>query len=162
MPSSPVPAESGGEPSPGDLTYFSYAIDVRVVPGGSQDGGGGGNAQVRRNLPELTMLPSRDTPAVVYMGSTKDGKKALMLVSSDVQAIFGDGKCVLGSDTCQLLAMEPGVPETFVYGGAGRTFKIELLKIHLVTTDKLNRAPLGKPKKQGKSKQGGQGQFRLP
>lgn len=148
VPSSSSPSETGGEPVPGKLTYFSYAIDVRVVPGGSQDGGsGGGEAQVRRNLPELTMLPSRDTPAVVYMGSTKDGKKALMLISSNVEAIFGDGKCVLGSDSCELLAMEPGLPETFVYGGEGRTFKIELLKVHLVTTDKLNRAPLGKPKK---------------
>lgn len=153
-------SETGGEPAPGEgeLTYFSYAIDVRVVPGGSQDGGAtpksAGEASVRRNLPELTMLPSRETPAVVYMGSTKDGKKALMLVSSNVEAIFGDGKCMLGSDSCQLLAMEPGVPQTFVYGGKGRTFKIELLKVHLVTTDKLNRAPLGKPKK-AKKNQGG-------
>ena len=164
--SSTTPSEGGAEPTPGpgNLTYYSYAIDVRVVTGGTQEGGSGndssGQSTVRRNLPELTMLPSRDTPAAIYMGSTKDGKKALMLISSDVQAIFGDGKCVLGSDSCELLAMEPGLPETFVYGGAGRTFKIELLKIHLVTTDKLNRAPLGKPKKQGKSKQGGQGQFR--
>jgi len=140
------------------LTYYSYAIDVRVVTGGSQNGaksssageeGGSGEAKqtkVRRNLPELTMLPSRETPAAIYMGSTKDGKKALMLISSNVEAIFGDGKCVLGSTSCQLLELEPGVPETFVYGGQGRTFKIELLKIHLVETNKLNRAPLGKPK----------------
>jgi hypothetical protein len=159
-PSLTAPSESGGEPTPGPggLTYFSYAIDVRVVTGSAQDSGSSsgssGQSTVRRNLPELTMLPSRDTPAAVYMGSTKDGNKALMLISSDVQAIFGDGKCVLGSDHCELLAMEPGVPETFVYGGAGRAFKIELLKIHLVTTDKLNRAPLGKPKQQGKSKRG--------
>jgi hypothetical protein len=93
------------------------------------------------------MLPSRTTPAVVYMGSTKDAKKALMLVSSDVTSIFGDAKCVIGSKTCQLLAMEAGVPETFVYGPAGKTFKIELLKVHLVETKKLNVAPLGKPKK---------------
>ncbi|MGE0066004.1 MAG: hypothetical protein AB7T48_01515 [Solirubrobacterales bacterium] len=138
---------SGKDPgnTAGELTYFSYAIDVRVLAGGS------GKATVRRNLPELTMLPSRDTPAIVYMGSTRDGKKAVMTVSSDVQAIYGDAKCVLGSETCQLLAMETGVPETFVYGGAGKTYKIELLKIHLVTTDKLNKAPLGKPK-QGKKK----------
>jgi hypothetical protein len=147
-PSSSSPSETGGEPGPGELTYFSYAIDVRVVPGGSQNGNSdGGEAQVRRNLPELTMLPSRETPAAIYMGSTKDGRKALMMVSSNVEAIFGDGKCVLGSDSCQLLMMEPGVPQTFVYGGEGRTFKIELLKVHLVATDKLNRAPLGKPKK---------------
>lgn len=144
MPSS-EPSDEGTS-APGELTYYSYAIDVRIS-GGSQDK----KATVRRNLPELTMLPSRETPAIVYMGSTKDGKKAVMTVSSDVQAIFGDAKCALGSERCELLVMEPGLPETFVYGGAGRTYKIELLKIHLVETDKLNRAPLGKPKqKQGK------------
>lgn len=150
-PSAPVPYEPGGEPDPDHLTYYSYAIDVRVVPGGSQQNGEGGEPQVRRNLPELTMLPSRETPAIIYMGATKDGKKALMMVSSNVEAIFGDAKCALGSDSCQLLVMEPGIPEIFVYGGEGRTFKIELLKTSLVKTDKLNRAPLGKPKK-GKSK----------
>jgi hypothetical protein len=150
-PTEPPPLGPNGEPNPDRLTYYSYAIDVRVVPGASPEGGGGGEPSVRRNLPELTMLPSRSTPALIYMGSTKDGKKALMMVSSNVEAIFGDAKCVLGSDSCQLLAMEPGIPETIVYGGEGRTFKIELLKVHLVETDKLNRAPLGKPKK-GKPK----------
>jgi hypothetical protein len=157
-PSSIPPSETSGEPGPGNITYFSYAIDVRVVTGGAQDGSAGKSSSdtstVRHNLPELTMLPGRETPAVIYMGSTKDGKKALMLISSDVGAIFGDGKCVLGSDTCELLAMEPGLPETFVYGGTGRTFKIELQKIHLVTTDKLNRAPLGKPKEQQDKQRG--------
>ncbi|HVQ59989.1 MAG TPA: hypothetical protein VMS60_13885 [Solirubrobacterales bacterium] len=140
------PETSGGEegtPGANELRYFSYAIDVRISGGGQ----GSHKATVRRNLPELTMLPSRETPAIVYMGSTKDGKKAVMTVSSDVQAIFGDAKCALGSESCELLVMEEGLPETFVYGGAGRTYKIELLKIHLVETDKLNRAPLGKPKK---------------
>ncbi|HEV7563038.1 MAG TPA: hypothetical protein VGO24_06005 [Solirubrobacterales bacterium] len=144
-------SETGNEGAPvpgkGELTYFSYAIDVRVVPGGGQESSGeGGKATVRRNLPELTMFPSRKTPAAIYMGSTKDGKKALLLISSNVQAIFGDAKCVLGSETCELLALEPGLPETIVYGGAGKTYKIELLKIHLVESEKLNKAPLGKPK----------------
>jgi hypothetical protein len=148
----PAPSETEGPHLvPGKLTYYSYAIDVRVSAGGSQEGETKEvKATVRHNLPELTMLPSRETPAVIYMGSTKDGKKALMLVSSNVDAIFGDARCVLGSESCELLAMEPGLPETFVYGGTGRTYKLELLKISLVETDKLNRAPLGKPKKHRK------------
>lgn len=146
-PISPSPeTQAPDEPSPDQLAYYSYAIDVQVSSGGSQ-GDEGDQPAVRRNLPELTMLPSRKAPALVYMGSTKDGKKALMLVSSDVKAIFGDAKCVLGSETCELLAMEPGLPETVVYGGAEKTYKIELRKIHLVKTEQLNRAPLGKPKK---------------
>jgi hypothetical protein len=146
-PSSPSPeTEAPDEPSPDQLTYYSYAIDVQVSSGGSQ-GDNEDQPVVRRNLPELTMLPSRKTPALVYMGSTKDGKKALMLVSSDVKAIFGDARCVLGSERCELIAMEPGLPETVIFGGAEKTYKIELRKIHLVKTDELNRAPLGKPKK---------------
>lgn len=142
--------QNEGTPGPGGLIYYSYAIDVRVVTGISPEDGEQspkGKSTVRRKLPELTMLPSRETPALIYMGASRDGKKALMLVSSDVEALFGDAKCVLGSDRCELLAMEPGLPVTVVYGGAHRTFKIELLKTSLVETDKLNRAPLGKPKK---------------
>jgi hypothetical protein len=148
--STPTQPEGDSAPSSGAVTYFSYAIDVRVTAGGSQQEAAGAEkspATVRRNLPELTPLPSRETPAVIYMGATKDGKKALLLISSNVQAVFGDGVCALGSATCQLLAIEPGLPETFVYGPQGRTYRIELLKIRLVATDKLNRAPLGKPKK---------------
>lgn len=154
----PAETESPSEPNPEHLAYYSYAIDVRVTTGSSQEGGsedsfskGSSEPTVRHNLPELTMLPSRKTPAIVYMGSTKDGKKALMLVSSDVNAIFGDAKCVLGSETCELLALEPGLPETIVYGGAGKTYKIELIKIHLVRTKDLNRAPLGEPDKKKQS-----------
>jgi hypothetical protein len=142
--------EDEGSSNQGEPTYFSYAIDVRVVTGGSRQETMAKPEQnasaTRRNLPELTMLPSRETPAFIYMGATKDGKKALFLVSSNVQSVFGDGVCALGSKTCELLAVEPGLPETVVYGAEGRTFKIELLKIHLVETDKLNRAALGKPK----------------
>ena len=94
------------------------------------------HVQVRHNVPELTMLPNRKTPAAIFMGVTKDGKKALLLLSSDVDSVFGEGLCVLGGQTCQLLELEPGLPETFVYGPHNLTFKIELLKIHLVASSK--------------------------
>jgi hypothetical protein len=170
------PSNPGGpEGAPTNLKWYSYAIDVRVVSHGSASASASvststvasasaeseppaetesenessteGKSSVRHNLPELTMLPSRSTPALIYMGSTKDGKKALMLVSSDVKAIFGDAQCVLGSQSCELLAMEPELPETIVYGNTGKTYTIELRKIHLVETSKINRAPLGEPPK---------------
>jgi hypothetical protein len=162
-----------GSSGSGEGTWYSYAIDVRVTTGGAEgdslgvggnslstDGGtvsaaplaesggkGGRKTRVRRNLPELTMLPSREAPALTYMGSTKDGKKALMLISSDVNALFGDARCVIGSSTCQLLALEVGLPETVVYGSNNRSFKIELLEIRLVESKKLQKAPIGKPRK---------------
>ena len=102
------------------------------------------------------MLPARKTPAATYMGVSSDGKKALFLISSDVESIFGEGKCLIGSQTCQLLALEPGLPETFVYGPQERTYRIELLKIDETLTAKPRRASLGAGAKKHDAK-GGEG-----
>jgi len=152
------PSEGNGEPSEGaNLKYYSFAIDVRIVPvssGSSAADGKAKKATVRHNLPELTMLPSRKEPALTFMSVTKDQKKVLMLVSDKVTGLFGDGVCAVGAEHCQLLALEKGIPETVVYGADERSFRIELLKLRLLTTDKLNKAPLSKSEK--KEKGGGE------
>jgi hypothetical protein len=120
--------DGGNSPShggDGDKTTAAaasgYTIDVRIVHEGKE--------QVRRNVPEMTKLPGEKTPAVMFMGATGGGKKALLLVSSDVVSVLGDAKCSLGSETCDLLAVEPGFPETFVYGANSRRYRITILKI---------------------------------
>jgi hypothetical protein len=149
---------SPASPNSSDITWFSYAMDVRIVSLGeagnaSKSGANESNTAVRHSLPELTVLPSHDAPAAIYMGVTKDGKKALLMISDQVQGIFGDATCVLGATRCQLLAVEPGLPVTFVYGPAERTFRIEILKLRLLDTDHLNRAPLGSGKNKKKRQQ---------
>jgi hypothetical protein len=157
--SSPVPSGGSGGGGSGEgstvkveTKYASYEIDVRIVGAGSGNGGTAsatgsasakGGVRVRRGLPELTTLPDRGTPAAIFMGVSADSKKALLLVSSDVRAVFGDARCLVGSRSCQLLALEPGLPETFVYGARGKTFRIELLKIHRVLSRHPHRASLG-------------------
>ena len=141
------PGDGGGEPpEEGRLRYYSWAMDVRVVPVSSGKGKNKPEASVRHNLPGMTMLPSRSVPALTFIGVTKDEKSAVMLVSDKVTGLFGDGICTEGSEHCQLLVLEPGIPETVVYGANSRTYRIELLKIRLLKTDKLNVAPTGKPK----------------
>ncbi|MGH2974474.1 MAG: hypothetical protein ACRDLL_06340 [Solirubrobacterales bacterium] len=150
------PSEGGGsgEPSQGEqLRYYSFAIDVRIVPVNPNSGASKAKPSVRNNLPELTMLPSRKEPALTFMDVSKDEKKVLMLVSDKVTGLFGDGVCIVGSEHCQLLALEKGIPETVVYGPQERTFRIELRKLRLLTTDKLHKAPLSKPKGKGGDKQ---------
>ncbi|MFN8161224.1 MAG: hypothetical protein U0R52_09325 [Solirubrobacterales bacterium] len=132
-----------------ETRYASYEIDVRIVAAGSPGSTSSATsarkaARVRRGLPELTMLPSRKTPAAVFMGVSADRKKALLLISSNVRALFGDGKCLVGSSTCQLLALEPGLPETVIFGSRGRAYRIEVLKIRRVVSDHPVRAPLGR------------------
>lgn len=141
----------------GRITFYSYAMDVRVTPVSVGGVPSNSKPEVREDLPELTQLPSRQTPAIVFMGVTKDGNKALMLVSSNVKGLFGDNVCAVGGEACELLAMEPGVPETIVYGGNEKIYRIELTDLILKRTDKLNKAPLGKPKKKGKGQGGGAG-----
>ncbi|OJU82336.1 MAG: hypothetical protein BGO11_11475 [Solirubrobacterales bacterium 70-9] len=129
--------------------YASDTIDVRIVtvPHESTEQKKAKKskpqAQVRRNLPELTMLPARQIPAATYLGLTNDGKKALFVVSSDVVSLFGEGQCVIGSQTCQLLALEPGLPETFVYGTQERSYRIQVLKIDRSYSAEPRRAALG-------------------
>jgi hypothetical protein len=149
--------EGDGQPS-GHLKYYSWTIDVRVTPVSS--GKAKPEASVRHNLPELTMLPSRSVPALTFVGVTKDEKNAVMLVSDKVTGLFGDATCTVGSEACQLIVLQPEIPETVVYGADNRTYRIELLKVGLTETDKLNTAPLGKSKKK-KEKSGEGGEQRL-
>ncbi len=150
-----LPPEGNGEPpSGGSLKYYSWTIDVRVTPVSS--GKDKPAASVRHNLPELTMLPSRSVPALTFVGVTKDEKNAVMLVSDKVTGLFGDATCTVGSEACQLIVLQPEVPETVVYGADSRTYRIELLKVGLTETDKLNTAPLGKSKKKSSGEGGGQ------
>jgi len=155
----PVEYPTGSTGGPTRTRYASDSIDVRIltVPRESANEKAEKEtkpkAQVRRNLPELTMLPARGIPAATYIGLTNDGKKALFVVSSDVVSLFGEGRCIIGSQSCQLLALEPGLPETFVYGPHERTYRIELLKIDQTYASKPRRATLGSTKAQG----GGEG-----
>ncbi|HEY1853738.1 MAG TPA: hypothetical protein VGG40_04060 [Solirubrobacterales bacterium] len=149
----PSESEGSGTSTVTKTRYASETVDVRVVtvPKGGEDArvSAKPSTEVRHELPELTMLPSRSTPVAIFMGTSSDGKKALLLVSSDVQSIFGDGQCIVGSQTCQLLALEQGVPETFVYGPQARTFRIEILKLTKTLSSRPRKASLGKSKDEG-------------
>jgi hypothetical protein len=144
-----APTEEGNDEPPegGHLKYYSWAIDVRVTP----------ESSVRHDLPDMTMLPSHDIPALTFIGVTKDAKRAVMLVSDKVTGLFGDGVCIVGSEACQLIALEPELPETVVYGADSRTYRIELVKLRLLKTDKLNVAPLGPSKKKHGGSKGSAG-----
>jgi hypothetical protein len=149
-PSKPSSSGGGDEAQP-HLTYFTFAIDVKVslVPGGeasssqvsnSQTSNGEGGSDkpsewtIRRGVEPATPLPGKKAPVITYMGAIHNAKTALFLVSSEVTSMFGDGNCLSGTDTCQLLGVEAGIPETLVYGYNQNRLKIEVLKIEPVVT----------------------------
>jgi hypothetical protein len=147
--SSPEPAPSSspskeGGAAPGNITLFAFALDVYIThsetrPDGSTTMSEG--AVKHRVLPP-TSLPGEKAPVVSYMGvDVKDGARALLLVSNDVKSIDGDGKCLVGTDPCQLLELKPGVVETFVYGANEVRYRIKIIKIEPVVTGHTSSGP---------------------
>ena len=125
-------SNSGGAPS--HLTLFAFAITVKITRIEAQQGSSPPKSEssTRHKVMPTTPLPGEKAPVVTYMGVGKDAKTALLMVSNDVKAIYGDAKCLSGTDTCQLLEIEPGLPETLVYGGGEVRYKVNVVKIEPV------------------------------
>ncbi len=121
----------GGKAATPQLTYFTFTIDVKITRSAGE-GATTSEPTTRQRVVPTTPLPGEKTPVVLYMGADSNAKKALLLVSTDVKSVFGDAKCLSGADTCQLLEVEPGFPETFVYGPNDVRYKINVLKIEPV------------------------------
>jgi hypothetical protein len=121
-----TPESSGGSTQ---LTQYATAVDVKItvtrtLPDGSKEKG---KPTARQRVLPSAALPSEKTQAVVYMGPSPKTKQPGLLVSDGVTAIFGEGRCLLGEKTCQLLEVEPGMPETFVFGPNSTRYKIVVL-----------------------------------
>jgi hypothetical protein len=67
------------------------------------------------------------------MGPSKKGG-ALFLVSERVNSVFGESRCVLGEEACQLLEIDPEFPVTFAYGANNVRFTFDVQKIRPVVT----------------------------
>lgn len=137
--STPSESPSKGGSGSGDqsqMTLFAFAIEVKLTR--IEDGGGKSKlkseSSTRQKVMPTTPLPGEKAPVITYMGVGKGAKNALLMVSNNVKSIYGDAKCLSGTDTCQLLEVEPGLPETFVYGDNGTRYKINVLKIEPVAT----------------------------
>jgi hypothetical protein len=128
-PESPPPSDDAV--SPGELRLFTFAANVKIsstrtLPSGKKEKG---EPEVRQEVVPPAALPSAKAQAVTYMGISPKTRKPLFLVSDDVEAIFGEPKCLSGSETCQLLEVDTQMPTTFVYEPTGTRYKINVLKI---------------------------------
>jgi hypothetical protein len=137
---SPEGSSGGGSsaPSPNQLTFFTFAVNVRITKATTKS-----NGAVEQSKPEdrerviaPAPLPGEKAPVVTYMGLGSKNHMPLFLVSEDVTAVFGEGKCVSGTGRCQLIELEPGLPEVFEYGDNHVRYKMNVLKIVPVVTGK--------------------------
>ena len=114
-----VPGEQRGEqPSPSPLPYpipGATAPQKKTYPANSvivRFGDAKSDSLERMLLPKLAPLGGEgedETPVLIYMGLTKDGKRAKFLVEASVE-VDGDGVCKPHPSSCE--AVELAVGET--------------------------------------------------
>lgn len=126
--------QGSGEP---ERTFYSFAIDVRVKTAVTAEDGSveAGAPVTATKLLSPAPIPTEKTPVIVYIGVSGKTGNPIMLVSEEVSSIFGEAKCVSGTQRCQLLELEVGMPATFVYGPAGERYKITVTKVERIHTE---------------------------
>lgn len=134
-------AGNGGGKTEGDTgsegeesRWFAFAIDVRIKtaitrPDGTVETG---EPVTMSEVHAPAPIPTEKTPVVAYIGANFKSGKFVLMVSEEVTSMFGEGKCVMGTQTCQLIEVETGMPETFVYGPSGERFKITITNVKRV------------------------------
>lgn len=119
-----------GSKAGGGTQPSTYTIDVQIST--ASEMGESVKPVEHRGVKPLTALPGKDTPVITYLGAGSGGTKALFSVSREVSAVFGEAKCVSGTDTCEAIELEPDFPVTFVYGPNQARYRIKLLEIEPV------------------------------
>jgi len=138
-----APAGAGGEDSDGNgipdgVTLYTYVLDLQITrietrPNGTHQKTG---PKLHEDVKAPTALPGEKAPVVTYLGmGAKEPRLPMFLVSPEVTAIYGEGKCISGTGSCQLIALEKGFPVTFVYGENDVRYKINLLDVTPVPVD---------------------------
>jgi hypothetical protein len=94
----------GGEPAPEKRYYEAGTIIVRF--GEATTGGDLKRFAINKFEP----VPDDELPLLVYMGLTKDGKKAKFLVDAAVE-VDGDGDCKPHRSSCEVIELAVGETE---------------------------------------------------
>jgi hypothetical protein len=134
--------EGGTPPLPGQdnghLRLYTVTIKAKITRT-EEDAEGNvsmGEPMVREGIRPLTPLPGEKAPVVTYLGANFQTGKALLMVSKEVTATFGEGECVSGTASCELLEVEKGFPEIFEYGPNHVRYKINVLNFKVVRAGK--------------------------
>jgi hypothetical protein len=116
------------------VVAYTWAIDVKITRAETKPDGTNeqGKPETRERILPPATLPAKKVQVVAYIGVNPTTEKPLFLVSTDVTAVFGEAHCVAGTATCQLLEIEPGFPETFVYGEQSIRYKLNVVSVRPV------------------------------
>jgi hypothetical protein len=134
-PSTPVAGGpvGGGAPAPERKPAKVYPTDSLTVRFGAGEGDAKSLLETGQALPEAA--DGEVAPLLVYLGLSKDGKRARFLVDASVKA-DGDGHCVSDDATGGCETLEMGVGDTEFLdvaddqGAVGEQYELDVLAIH--------------------------------
>jgi hypothetical protein len=129
--------DPGTSPDPAQPErWFRFSVDVKF---GTPD-----NQKTMKEVPRLASLPDAETPAVVFMGVTDGGDRAVFYVADDSLVADGEGECE-DSESCRVvtLGLTGGSDEeTFTNSDGTVQYDLQLLRIR--------REAMDEPQSQGK------------
>jgi hypothetical protein len=135
-----VPATPGTSGQSG-VVFFTTAAKVKITRSETKP-----NDEVvhedpvirPRVLPGTTLLGEK-AQVVTYMGASPKTRNPTFLISDQVSAVFGEGHCLAGTETCQLIELIEGEPEVFIYGANDIRYRIAVLSTEIVVTGRTDR-----------------------
>lgn len=133
LPASTPPAPPANEAQPSTGSESSKPAEAKpssAIVGYTIDAEAGfvPHTAEKTDLAPMTKLPNPKHPLVLYMGLSKDHKRALFLMTSNVTAYYG-GHCALDKQSCQLVEVKPGKGITFADGYGETRYKVHLKRI---------------------------------
>jgi hypothetical protein len=145
-PATPLPSTPPASPPPGGSSghtqeipaqqngFYAFAINVQITKAVTKEDGTieKSDPATHKEVLPPGPLPGNKAPVLTYIGASTKTGHPLFVVSSEVTAVSGEGKCAGGTGKCQLIELEPGFPETLVYGAGQTQYTFKVLRVYPV------------------------------
>jgi len=135
---------TGGGDTPTTTTQYRYVVDLTFTANGRK--------RHIKSMERLDMLPSQDSPLLLFLGVSTDAGNAVFLVDSTLEAA-GEGRCKPRASDCAFLYIGAGSEHEFT-NEEGDSYTLRIDEIRKVKLDgsaaaasrgKRARAAIGSP-----------------
>jgi hypothetical protein len=117
--------DTGGGETPTKTVQYAYVIDVTFEANGRK--------RRIKGMDRLDMLPSAESPLLLFLGVTAGGGDAVFLVDSTLDAA-GEGECKPSGDDCAFLHIGAGSEHAFT-NDEGDSYVLKIDEIRKVKVD---------------------------
>lgn len=127
-PPSTTPSDGDdGDGGASDKRFYSFRVDVVVAHDGKR--------KKYEAVRPGQLVPDRDTPIAMFLGSPISTEWARFILSSDVGATEGDGHCAPSANNCQFLKLALDEKRVVEYGPDAEKYSITVTDIRRVVVE---------------------------